>query len=345
MNNKNYYEILGVPRDASENDIKKAYRKLALKYHPDKWVNGSEAEKKEAEQKFKEIAEANDILSNPEKRNKYDNGGLSDIDLEDIFNNFNPFGGFSNFGFSQGNRINKGENIKTKLTVSLKEAYNGGTFKVSFNRNESCKDCNGTGSADGKTNTCHHCHGTGVITETRQMAPGSFSMVQRPCNHCNGTGRLKSTPCSKCNGSGHKTKYVTESYELPKGMINGLAVTIPNAGHAPVGDGVNGDLIIIIEVKNDGYFTIHGDLNLIHYADVPFNECLLGFEIEFNAIDGTKVKVKAPELTPHGKAFVFMGKGMPHYNNPNIVGDYAVVINHRLPKSLTNEQKKKLKEF
>jgi molecular chaperone DnaJ len=349
MNNKNYYEILGISKDATEDDIKKAYRKLALKYHPDRWANATPEEQKEAEQKFKDISEANEVLSNAEKRRKYDSGGLSDIDLEDLFGGFNPFGGFGgfgNFGFSQNNqRINKGENINAKIKVSLKEAYNGGSFKVSFNRNEACSKCKGTGSADGKINTCSHCNGSGVIAETKQMSPGSFSIMQRPCPHCNGTGKIKTTPCTDCKGSGHHSKFVTEYYNLPRGLANGLVITVPNAGHAPVGEGVNGDLNIIIEVENDAYFERHGEINLIHYANIPFNECLLGFEKEFKCIDGTSVKVKAPELTPHGKSFIFKGKGMPHYNNPSIIGDYAVVINHKLPSKLTNEQKKKLKNF
>jgi molecular chaperone DnaJ len=128
--------------------------------------------------------------------------------------------------------------------------------------------------------------------------------------------------------------------------VNGLIISVPGAGNAPQGgNGVNGDLLIEVVIKEDNYFTRPDEINLIHYAEVPFNECLLGFEKEFEAIDGTKVKVKAPELTPHGKSFIFKGKGMPHYNNPNIVGDYAVVVNYKLPTSLTKEQKKKLKDF
>lgn len=338
---KDYYEILGVSKDASEDEIKKAYRKLAVKYHPDKLANASEKERQEGEDKFKEISEAYDILSDPQKRQQYDHGG---INLNDIFNHFG--GGFNPFNGSMRQRVNKGSNVKAYVFITIKEAYTGCNKEVKVNREKPCSKCNGTGSADGKNSTCPHCNGSGMISETIQMGPGSFTFSQRPCPHCHATGKIITKPCNHCKGTGTETESTTEYYQIPRGVVNGLIINVPGAGNTPHGgNGINGDLLIEVVVKKDSYFERPDEINVIHYAEIPFNECLLGFEKEFEALDGTKVKVKAPELTPHDKSFVFKGKGMPHYNNPNMVGDYIIIIKHKLPTSLTNEQKKKLKDF
>lgn len=342
INEKDYYEILGVAKDASADDIKKSFKKLALKYHPDRFANATEKEQKEAEEKFKEISEAYDTLSDPQKRQDYDNGGSMDFDLNDIFSHFgNPF-----FGGGRRQKVNKGTNAKAYVFLTLKEAYDGGLKEVNVTREKACKKCNGTGSADGRNTTCPHCNGSGMLSETKQMGPHAFSTIQRPCHHCNATGRIITKPCPECHGKGTQTETVVEEYNIPRGVINGMVINAPGEGNAPMnGDGINGDLLIEVVIKEDSYFKRHDGINLIHYEEVPFNECLLGFEREFNTIDGGKVKVKVPELTPHGQSFVFKGKGMPHPNHPNVFGDYAVVINYKLPKSLTKEQKKKLKDF
>lgn len=353
---KDYYDILGISKDASEDEIKKAYRKLAMKYHPDRWANGSDEEKKNAEQKFKEIAEANEVLSDPQKRQMYDNGGFEfNADGFDPFEMFRNMagdfgGGFGSmfdgmFGRGGGQKTNRGSNIQTHISMTLEEAYFGGEKKVSFTRQKSCVHCNGTGSADGKSSICPQCQGSGMITKHIQLGPNAFQTFQTVCQHCNGTGKKITTPCSHCNGSGLESVTVTETIDFPKGLSDGMIINIPGMGNEPNGGGQNGDLHIIVHIYAHSYYTRPDEINLIHYDDVPFNECLLGFKKEYMAIDGTKVVVDAPELTPHGKAFVFKGKGMPHPNNPNIVGDYAVVINHKLPNKLTDEQKKKLKNF
>ena len=177
-NKKSYYEILGVDTNATDDEIKKAYRKLALKYHPDRLVNKSEDEKKEAEAKFKEISEAYDVLSNPEKRRKYDNGGSTD--WEEFVNGFNPFSGMGDF-FNMGGhkqRVNKGKDAKATVKISLQEAYKGGKVKVSYNTDEPCSSCHGTGNEGGIESKCPTCNGTGIISDMRQMGPGSFSMHQ-----------------------------------------------------------------------------------------------------------------------------------------------------------------------
>lgn len=352
---KDYYEILGVSKDASDDDIKKAYRKLAMKYHPDRWSNGTEEEKKDAEQKFKEIAEANEVLSDPQKRQQYDNGGFefdaSDFDPFEMFRNMaGGFGGFGGmfdgmFGGGGGQRINRGTNVQAHVSMTLEEAYFGGDKKVTVTRQKSCVHCNGTGSADGTTSTCPQCKGTGRIVKHIQLSPNSYQTIETICQHCGGTGKKITTPCSHCNGSGLESVTTTETFDFPRGLSDGMVINIPGMGNEPNGGGQNGDLHIIVHIYPHSYYTRPDEINLIHYDEVPFNECLLGFKKEYMAIDGTKVVVDAPELTPHGKAFFFKGKGMPHPNNPNIVGDYAVVINHKLPNKLTDEQKKKLKEF
>lgn len=358
-NNKDYYEILGITDEEKKlsseefNKIcRKKYRNLAMQYHPDKWTNGSETEKKEAEQKFKEIAEANEILSDPQKRQQYDNGSL-----EFDFDNFNPFeffsrmsGGFGNYfdsfksGFKE-ERVRKGSNIDIALNITLEEAFKGGKFNVQYNRLKSCSHCKGTGSEDGKTTKCPHCNGIGRLTKTMNLGAGSIQMVQSLCPHCNGTGTVNPNPCHKCKGAGTELESATETIEIPKGVYNGAVMSIPNKGNAPKGEGINGDLFIHINVKENDYFKTPDAFNLIHYDDVPFNECLLGFKRKYKTIDGSTVTVDAPELTPHGKAFIFKGKGMYNVNNPNVRGDYAVVINHKLPDKLTKEQKDLLKKF
>jgi molecular chaperone DnaJ len=177
------------------------------------------------------------------------------------------------------------------------------------------------------------------------MGPGAMQVIHTTCPHCNGSGKQIVTPCTKCNGTGLETETVTETIKLPRGLCNGMTININGAGNEAPNGGINGDLHINVYVKEHNYFTRPDELNLIHYDEVPFNECLLGFKKEYNAIDGTKVVVNAPELTPHGKAFIFKGKGMPHPQHPNVIGDYAVVINHKLPSKLTKEQRKKLENF
>ena len=345
---KDYYKILGITeeeKNLKQDDfnkiLKKKYKKLALTYHPDRWTNKSEKEQKEAEEKFKEISEANDVLSNPDKRRQYDMGGI-DMDFSDMFSGF----GFNPFGSGGRQRVNKGTNVETYVFLTLKEAYQGVTKKVTVERKVSCKKCKGTGSNDGSTTVCPHCNGTGMFSERIQMGPGAFSIRQGPCKHCNATGRIVKNPCKQCNGTGLETEKSFEEYKIPRGVINGLTITVPGAGNVPAnGDGINGDLLIKVIVKDDSYFKVIDGINLVHYEEIPFNECLLGTQKEFETIDGSKIKVKIPELTKHGETFIYKGKGMPHFNDNNVIGDYAIVINYKLPKSLTNEQKEKLKNF
>lgn len=355
---KNYYEILGITDEEKIlqgekfNEVcKKKYRSCAMKYHPDRWANGTDEEKAEAERKFKEIAEANEVLSDPQKRQMYDNGGFEfNADGFDPFEMFRNMagglgGGFGDFFGSGRQRVNRGSNVQAHVSMTLEEAYFGGDKKVTVTRQKSCVHCNGTGSADGKSSTCPQCQGSGILAKHIQLGPNAYQTIQTVCPNCKGTGKSITTPCSHCKGSGLESVTTTETFDFPRGLSDGMVINIPGMGNEPNGGGQNGDLHIIVHIYPHSYYTRPDEINLVHYDEVPFNECLLGFKKEYMAIDGTKVVVDAPELTPHGKAFFFKGKGMPHPNNPNIVGDYAVVINHKLPTKLTNEQKKKLKDF
>ena len=356
MERKDYYAILGVSKDASEDELKKQYRKLSMKWHPDRWVNATDAEKKEAEEKFKDIAEAYDVLSDPQKRAQYDNpnegfefqGGFDPMEIfrrmhenggfdDDFFSGFHGFGG----GF--GRRTRRGNDIYADVTMTLKEAYDGGKHTVNVYRDEQCSHCHGTGSEDGKSHVCPDCGGKGMVQEMKQFGPGQFQIMSHPCERCGGTGKLISKPCHVCHGSGMVRKTTKEDVFLPKGLQNGMNVHVPGRGDA-ISGGENGDLIINIHVLEDPYFTRPDAKNLIHYEEVPFNEAMLGFKKNFKCIDGGEVTVNAPELTPHGKAFIFNGRGM---TDPNMGqrGDYAVVINYKLPKRLTEKQKEILKHF
>ena len=361
-NNKDYYSILGITEEEKKLSgsefqelVKKKYRKLAMQYHPDRWANSSEAEKKEAEEKFKSISEANEILSDPQKRQMYDNGG-NDFD----FNGFDPMemfrrmtenmgGGFDDFGFgffgNRGQRVNKGSNIETHITITLQEAYDGVAKEINIPRKRKCIYCNGTGSYDGKSHDCPTCGGKGFVSSRRQIAQNSFQIVNAQCPNCHGMGRTISKPCTHCNGTGLETEYAKELITIPRGISNNMVFVVPELGNEPEGNGINGDLHVIVNVMEDSYFKRPDEMNVIHYEDVPFNEALIGFKKEFKCLDGSVVTVNAPELTPHGKSFIFKGKGMPNPNDNNYVGDYAVVIRHKLPSKLTEKQKEMLKNF
>lgn len=365
---KNYYEILGLSdedKNLSDKEfqekLKKAYKAAALKWHPDRWVSGTDEEKKTAEEKFKDISEAYEVLSNLQKKTQYDNGGGFEFDGNDGFDPMDIFARmqsqFGNMGDMgdmfggmfgnrfRGNRQRKGSNVQANITITLEEAYKGGDFDVKINKEKPCHHCNGTGSSDGKSIQCPHCHGTGVISKMNQVGRGSFQMFQSQCPHCHGTGNIISTPCPHCHGTGIEYESVTEKISIPAGISDGMTIVIPNGGNAPEGGGINGDLYINVTVKEDSYYYRPDPLNVIHYDDVPFNECLLGFTKEYKCLDGSKVTVKADELTPHGKSFIFKRKGFANPNNPREIGDYAIVIRYKYPNKLTDKQKKALKNF
>lgn len=355
MERKDYYDILGVNKDASENEIKSAYRKLSMKWHPDRWANGTDEEKKTAEDKFKDIAEAYEVLSDPNKRAQYDNpnsgfefqGGIDPMDIfmrmrqnmGGMFGDDDEF--FHGFRFG-GRRVKKGSDVHANITMTLEEAYHGGRKEVDVDKIEDCPHCHGTGSENGKSTTCPHCQGTGVITEIQRNGH-TMNMFQHPCGFCHGTGKIITDPCHECNGAGKVNRSIKEVVDIPGGLSDGMTIMVPGMGNSVEG-GENGDMMVDVHVVPDPYFERPDPINLIHREEIPFNEAMLGFKKEFRCIDGSKVKVNAPELTPHGKAFIFNGKGMPDPNTGR-KGDYAVVVNYQLPKKLTDKQREMLKNF
>ena len=270
---------------------------------------------------------------------------------EEMFKEFFKSGGFSSFfgganPFGGGRQPqNKGENIKVTINITLKEAYNGCTKTINFSRPKPCSHCNGTGSADGHSHVCTHCNGTGMATQMQQMGPGSFQMTQSPCPHCNGTGRDENVPpCSHCHGSGKGTEFATETINIPKGIFNNAALTLQGKGATKIG-GENGNLIVIVNVVEDGNFKVERDYDLVYFLSVPFNQALLGFDRDIECIDGSKVHLHVPELTPTNTPFKFDRKGMPDINRPSTYGDLYVVVEHTYPDTLTQKQRDLLKNF
>ena len=341
---KNYYEILGVDKNASEDDIKKAYKKLAMQYHPDRHVNDSEEDKKKAEEKFKEIAEAYDVLSDKEKRAQYDNPPKSG--WESFFEDMNPFKRAQNT-----ESVKIGRAIRLNLTISLEESFKGIDRDVKFRRKVNCTHCHGTGAIDGRVHNCKHCNGTGRIVQEQRNGNMMFQSITT-CPYCGGSGReilKESEKCKYCNGTGLEEIEVSQHVVLPPGLFEGIEVNIGNYGHEPVGGGMMGMLTIVIHVEKDNYF-IQENFNLKHVEKIKFNEALLGCDKEIRFIDGTRAKIHIPEMTKDGTVvYRATGKGMPKIreldNSYGDRGDYIVVVEHEYPSKFTEEQRKKLKEL
>jgi molecular chaperone DnaJ len=343
---KDYYRILGVPRDATQEEIKKAYRKLALKYHPDRNPND-----KEAEEKFKEINEAYACLSDPEKRAKYDRFGtvdgfefsdagfdsfasaFSDI-FEDIFGDF--FGTFT--GQRRRTRPKRGADLRYDLSISLEEAVRGCEKEITIPRWVSCELCGGSGAKPGSGPVrCPECGGSGYV----RFQQGFFS-VSRTCPRCGGSGTYIVTPCRACNGEGRVRKYRTVSVKIPPGVDNGSRLRISGEGELGSHGGPPGDLYIIISVKPHKFFKRQG-LDLYCEVPITFPQAVLGGEIEVPTLYGTE-KLKIPAGTPSGKEFVLRGKGVPRLGGHSR-GDQIVRVYIDVPKKLTPRQKELLQEF
>ena len=355
---KDYYSILGITEEEKklhgkefEKVVSKKFRSLSLKYHPDKWVNASEQEKKDAEEKFKEISEANSVLSDEGQRNQYDmqrSGGWGptdddDFDISSFFRqaNNNPFQGW---GRSQ--EPQKGDDVKTNIQITLEEAYNGTKKTIKVRKAIKCDKCNGTGSSDGQDHKCTYCNGRG-FTEKVTRSGNFVSSIRTGCPHCGGTGKHFTTPCSNCGGSGVSYKYVDVDIDIPRGIKSGMSVKYDGKGNESPQGYANGDLIINFTVLPSKNFVQSGD-NLIYYDKVPFTQALLGYENTITCIDGSKLKYTVPELSPDNKSIIFTGKGMPVIDGWGKIigyGDLAIVVKHEYPSSLTQKQKRALKNF
>lgn len=359
MAKRDYYEVLGVGKSASADEIKSAYRKLALKYHPDR--NPGD---KEAEEKFKEAAEAYSVLSDPQKKQRYDQfghagvdgqggfggeGGIN-MDLNDIFSMFgNIFGGHAGFrgggfgGFGGGAQrpVQHGSNLRIKVKLTLEEIESGCEKKIKVNKYVACKSCGGSGAKNNSTETCSHCHGTGVITQIRNTMFGQMQS-QSACPHCGGTGRIIKDKCPDCHGEGIVKSEEIITINIPAGVADGMQLSMTGQGNAAPHGGIPGDLIILVEELPHENFE-RQDSNLFHNAFITFSEAAMGATIEVPTLHG-KARAKIEQGTPSGKILRLKGKGLPDLNGYG-KGDLLVSVNVWVPKSLTKEEKKLLEEL
>ena len=361
MTKRDYYEILEVERNADAVTIKKAYRKMALKYHPDR--NPGD---KEAEEKFKEAAEAYEVLSDPKKRERYDKyghagvqdsggGGYSHYErtMEDIFRHFGDiFGGGggafdSFFGGRRGSHRQRGErgsDIRIKLSLTLEEIATGVTKKIKIKKNVRCSVCAGTGAKDADSvTTCPTCKGAGYVKQVRSTFLGQLSTTN-VCPSCNGTGTKITGFCQHCKGTGVVREEETIEIKIPAGVENGMHLSMRGKGNKGKFNGPNGDLIIVIEEKPHDYFTRDGE-NIIYDLYLSFSDLVLGTEVTVPTLTG-KVKISIPPGTPAGKILRLKNKGIPELNGYG-KGDQLIHINVWVPKKVSAEEKEmllKLKE-
>jgi len=357
-NKRDYYEVLGVEKGASAEDIKKAYRKNAMKYHPDRNPGN-----KEAEEKFKEIGEAYEVLSDEEKRSRYDQfgfagvdpnygagagaggfgggfGGFGDFgDLGDIFGSF--FGGGGSRSSSR-NAPRRGENVAVRLDLTFEEAAFGCEKEVSAQRIENCTSCAGTGSADGVIETCSQCHGSGQV-RTVQNFMGMQMQSTTTCPACSGRGKIVKTPCNTCRGKGKVRRTQKIKVKVPCGIDEGQRVRVPNEGCVGSNGGPNGDLMVEIFIKRHPIFERSG---MDVYCEVPitFTQAALGASIEVPTLDG-KTSMEIPEGTQTGRRFTLGGKGIPQVNNMKRRGNQYVSVVVETPTKLTKEQKELLRQL
>lgn len=363
---RDYYEVLGVEKNATDEELKKAYRKLAKKYHPD----ANPDNKEEAEKNFKEVNEAYEVLSDKQKRQMYDQfgfngpqgfngqgggyysygsgfdgfGGFSDFgdfgDLGDIFSSF--FGGSSTRSRSS-NGPRKGADLKINIDITFEEAYLGVEKEISINRNEKCSSCNGSGAKKGTTaEKCSMCNGTGKI---KQIATTPFGQMatQKICSQCNGTGKVIKEPCPDCKGKGIVKKSIKLKVKIPEGIDEGQTIVLKNEGEVGANGGPNGDLYIVIHIKRHNIYSRKAEHVL---CDIPitFTGAALGTELEIPMVDGTKEKYKIPEGTQTGTKFAIKNKGFKSVNG-NWRGDFVFTVIVQTPKKLTREQRELFTEL
>ena len=367
---RDYYEVLGLQKGASAEEIKSAYKKMALKWHPDRWVSGTEAEKKTAEENFKEASEAYSVLSDPEKKAQYDRFGhagmagqggfdfssgagfsnLNDI-LSELFGGsfsfggggFNPFGGFgrSQGASSQGQRVYRGRDIRTRVRLTLEEIARGVDKEVTIERNEPCPECGGVGTKNpSDAQTCPTCHGSG---QEQRVANGFFgqTITYTTCSRCGGEGRILRNPCRNCGGTGLIRKKVTVKVHIPAGVEDGMQLTVRGEGHAAKNKGVNGDLLVLIEALPHSQFKRDGN-NLFMTRILSVTDAILGTEITIPTLDGS-VRVKVDPGTQSGTVIRLRGKGLPAVSGYGSgVGDLYVKYLVWLPKKLSRSEKEAL---
>ena len=357
-NKRDFYEVLGVEKGASAEDIKKAYRKAAMKYHPDR--NPGD---KTAEEKFKEIGEAYEVLSDDDKRARYDQFGHAGVDP-----NFNPnagagfggsgFGGFGGFGdlgdifgdfFGGGsgsratqNAPRRGENVATRLELTFEEAAFGCEKEVSALRIENCGSCNGSGSADGNVETCSNCRGTGQVRTTQNFM-GMQMQSTSPCPRCGGKGKVIKTPCNTCKGKGKVRRTQKIRVKVPAGVDEGQSIRVRGEGCVGSNGGPNGDLLVEVLIREHPIFTRDG-VDVLCEVPISFTQAALGAEIQVPTLDG-KVSFDIPEGTQTGTTFTLSGKGIPYVGSSRRRGDELFTVVVETPTKLTKEQKELLRQL
>ena len=358
-NKRDYYEVLGVNKGAGADEIKKAYRKAAMKYHPDR--NPGD---KEAEAKFKEVGEAYDVLSDDSKRQRYDQFGFAGVDpnygaggngpyggggfsgfgdfgdLGDIFGDF--FGGGRSGRASQQNAPRRGENVMSRLELTFEEAAFGCEKEVSTQRIENCASCNGTGSSDGEVETCSQCGGRGQV-RTIQNFMGMQMQSTTTCPQCGGRGKVIKNPCTTCKGKGKVRKTNRVKVKIPAGVDAGQSVRVRGEGCVGFNGGINGDLLVEIAIKRHPIFSREYN-DVLCEVPISFTQAALGATIQVPTIDG-KVDYEIPEGTQTGKEFVLREKGIPEVGNPRHRGNHRFTVVVETPTRLTKEQKELLRQL
>jgi len=358
-NKRDYYEVLGVDKSASPEEIKKAYRKAAMKYHPDR-----NPDDKEAEAKFKEAGEAYEVLSDEDKKARYDQFGFAGVDpnygagqggyggygggfggfggfgdLGDIFGEF--FGGGSSRGRTQ-NAPRRGENVTSRLELTFEESAFGCEREVSYARIENCAVCSGSGSADGVIETCSQCRGTGQV-RTVQNFMGMQMQSQSVCPSCSGRGKVIKTPCNTCKGKGKVRRNHKVNVKVPAGVDAGQTVRVRSEGSVGANGGPNGDLLVDIYIKRHPIFQ-RENRDVLCEVPISFTQAALGAEIQVPTLDG-KVSYEIPEGTQTGREFVLREKGIPDVNNPRRRGNHRFTVVVETPTRLTKEQKDLLRQL
>ena len=356
MAKRDYYEILGVSKDASETEIKKAYRKQALKYHPDK--NPGD---KESEEKFKEAAEAYEVLSHAEKKQRYDQFGHAGMSgaagggfggggmtMDDIFSSFGDIfggfgGGFGGFGGGGGRqRVNKGSNLRVKVKLSLADIANGVTKKIKVNKYVACDVCDGSGAKDKHSySNCSTCGGSGQVTRISNTFLGQMQSSS-PCPSCNGEGKIITHKCSSCSGEGVVRKEDVISLNIPAGVAEGMQLSVSGKGNAPRRGGINGDLLVVIQEDEHSDLIREGN-DLVFNLFLSFPDAVLGTTVEIPTVDG-KVKIKIDAGTQSGRILRLRGKGIPEVNGYG-KGDLLVNIQVWTPKTINKEEAKIFEKF
>ena len=354
MSKRDYYEILGVKKDSADGEIKKAYRQMALKFHPDKNPGN-----KEAEEHFKEAAEAYEILSNPEKRQRYDQfghkgvnggGGQGGMNMEDIFSHFgdifgdgSPFESFFGGGGGRGGRrVNRGTNLRIKVSLTLEEIANGVEKKIKVNKFIACISCKGSGAQDGGAfHKCSSCAGTGQVHRVTNTFIGQMRTTTT-CPTCNGEGQTIQHKCKSCHGNGLQHGEEVITINIPAGVGEGMQLTVSGKGNAAERGGIPGDLFIVIEEIKHAYLQRDGN-NLLYDLYINFADAALGLSTEIPIVDG-KAKIKIDPGTHAGKVMRLKGKGLPSVNGYG-KGDLLININVWTPQSISNEEKKILEQL